>query len=199
MNEEIIMIRKHLKKKLLPTRYEHTLSVSFTSMALAMRYQYDVNKAELAGLLHDCAKRFDDTTIIEKCQKKGILLSEEELQTSAVLHAKLGAVLAEEKYGIHDIEILDAIRYHTTGRSNMTLLDKIVYIADYIEPRRNKAPNLDEIRKLAFIDLDEALYQIMKQTLDYLNKKGGSVHSMSREAFLYYDNLRHADKKLKNQ
>lgn len=190
MKYDIQKLRKSLKAKLSAARYEHTLSVSFTAVALAMRYGYNLEKAELAGLLHDCAKGFDDETMIQKCQKKKVPLTEEELNAPAVIHAKLGAVLAKDKYEIEDEEILDAIRYHTTGRENMTLLDKIIYVADYIEPRRNKAPHLDELRKLAFIDLDEALFQIMKNTLEYLESRGGSIDSMSERAYQYYKEQR---------
>lgn len=186
MKHDIQKLRKSLKAKLPAARYEHTLSVSFTAVALAMCYGYNLEKAELAGLLHDCAKGFDDETMIQKCQKKKVPLTEEELNAPAVIHAKLGAVLAKDKYEVEDEEILDAIRYHTTGRENMTLLDKIIYVADYIEPRRNKAPHLDELRRLAFIDLDEVLFQIMKNTLEYLESKGGNIDPMSERAYQYY-------------
>ena len=190
MKHDIEKLRKSLKSKLPTARYEHTLSVSFTAVALAMRYEYSLEKAELAGLLHDCAKGFDDATIIQKCQKKKVPLTKEERNAPAVIHAKLGAVLAKDKYGVEDEEILDAIRYHTTGREDMTLLDKIIYVADYIEPRRNKAPHLEELRKLAFIDLDEAMFQIMHNTLKYLESKGGSIDPMSENAYRYYKKKR---------
>ena len=157
MDERITEIRKHLKKKLNPMRYEHTLGVSYTCMALAMRYSANLDQAEMAGLLHDCAKRYDDATIICKCQEHGIELTEGELRAPAVIHAKLGAWMAEHKYGITDPEVLSAIACHTTGKPAMSLLDKILYVADYIEPRRDKAPNLPKLRRLAFEDLDEAL------------------------------------------
>ena len=126
-------------------RYEHTLGVSYTAMALAMRYGQDLDQAELAGLLHDCAKYFNDEEIIKKCRKHGIEVSEAELRAPAVLHAKYGAWLAKNRYGVSDPEILSAIRWHTTGRANMTTLDKIIYVADYIEPRRDKAPDLPRL------------------------------------------------------
>ena len=136
-----MMLRKNLKSKLDPMRYEHSLSVSFTCMNLAMRYGYDMDKAELAGLMHDCGKRYSDDIILKKCLKHGIEVTEDELKALPVLHAKYGAWLAEHKYQIRDQEILDAIGCHTTGKTDMTTLDKILYIADYIEPRRYKAEN----------------------------------------------------------
>lgn len=114
-NQEFIRIRGHLKEKLSPMRYEHTLGVSFTCISLAMRYGYDLNKAELAGLLHDCAKRYDESEIIKKCRNKG-LSDRKELNAPATIHAKLGAWMAENKYGITDPEILQAIACHTTGK-----------------------------------------------------------------------------------
>lgn len=183
MNSEIFKIRKHLSARLTPARYEHTLSVSFTCMALAMKYGFDLEKAELAGLLHDCAKRYDDETIIRKCAKHDVELTESELRAPAVIHARLGAWMAEHKYGITDPEILSAIACHTTGKPAMGLLDKILYVSDYIEPRRDKAPNLPAMRRLAFEDLDEALYQILSGTLAYLEQSGGCADEMTRRAF----------------
>lgn len=186
MNEQIFELRDQLRERLNPMRYEHTLSVSYSCIALAMRYEYDLDKAELAGLLHDCAKRYDNETIIKKCRNHGLELTDDELSAPTVLHAKYGAWMAEHKYGITDQEVLSAIRWHTTGRPDMTLLDKIVYIADYIEPRRYKAEGLDEVRKLAFIDLDETMYQILKGTLDYLGGRGVFIDSMTKKAFDFY-------------
>lgn len=185
MNEQIITFRKQLKHKLDPMRYEHSLSVSYTCIALAMRYGYDLQKAELAGLMHDCAKRYTDNELIARCAKHNVELTEAEISAPAVIHAKYGAWLAEHKYGIHDPEILDAIRCHTTGKPEMGTLDKILYIADYIEPRRDKADNLSEMRYLAFRDLDQTMYEILAGTLNYLDKKGSRVDPMTMQAFEY--------------
>ncbi len=190
MDERIIQIRKHLKKKLAPMRYEHTLGVSYTCMALAMKYGADLDKAEMAGLLHDCAKRYDDVTIIRKCEERGVELTESELRAPAVIHAKLGAWMAEHKYGITDPEVLSAIACHTTGKPDMSLLDKILYVADYIEPRRDKAPNLPDMRRLAFEDLDEALYQILDSTRNYLKKTDTAEDDTTEKTWEYYDKLR---------
>ena len=195
IREQIITLRKQLKSKLEPMRFEHSVSVSFTCTALAMRYGYDIQKAELAGLMHDCAKRFTDSELIRKCQKHGVALTEAEIKAPAVIHAKYGAYLAENKYGIQDPEIISAIACHTTGKPDMSTLDKILYIADYIEPRRDKASNLPEMRALAFQDLDRTMYEILSGTLDYLNKKGSRVDSMTKQAFDYYQALLSEPKK----
>lgn len=189
MNEQIPYFRQRLQDKLPPMRYEHSLGVAYTAMALAMRYEYDLDRAEVAGLLHDCAKYYTDGEIIKKCRKHEIPLSEAELQTPAVLHAKYGAWLAEHRYGVSDSEILSAIRWHTTGKAEMSLLDKIIYIADYIEPRRDKAPDLPRMRKLAFEDLDQTMFEILDGTLQYLRQKGGNVDPMTNEAYDYFKEL----------
>ena len=165
---DIDTIREKVKENQSAKRYEHTLGVVYTAAALAMRYQADVDKAMLAGLLHDCAKAF----------------------STNLQHAKLGAQMAREDYGIDDIEIIDAITYHTTGRPNMTLMDKIIYIADYVEPNRNQAPNLAEIRHLAFVDIDECLYQILEASLRYLQEKNVDIDPITEETYLYYKKQR---------
>ena len=186
---QIMMLRSKLKTKLDPMRYEHSLSVSFTCMNLAMRYGYDIDKAELAGLMHDCGKRFTDEIILKKCISHKILVTDAEQKALPVLHAKYGAWLAENKYGIEDPEIISAIACHTTGKADMSVLDKIVYIADYIEPRRYKADNLPQMRKLAYEDLDKTMYEILKGTLDYLNKKGSSIDPMTMQAYQYFESI----------
>jgi len=155
-----------------------------------MRYEYPLHQAELAGLLHDCAKCYNDEKILKYCDKNNIPVSDGERKAPAVLHAKFGAWVARRHYGINDQQVLNAIACHTTGKPDMQLLDKILYVADYIEARRDKAGNLAAMRKLAFEDLDEALYQIMKGTLDYLSKKGCQADPMTAEAFAYYQKQR---------
>ena len=104
MQMDVIRIRKKLKKKLDEQRYEHTLGVAFTAMSLAMKYDVDLHKAELAGLLHDCAKCMPDERKLHKCEKYNIPISETERKNPSLLHSKLGAYLAEHKYGVKDPE-----------------------------------------------------------------------------------------------
>jgi len=182
MDNQVLEIRKHLKKKLDPFRFEHTLGVTYTCQALAMRYGYDLQKAGLAGLLHDCAKRYDNDTMMEKCLKREIPITDSEVRDPSLLHAKLGAYMAREKYGVEDEEILNAIACHTTGRKNMTVLDKILYVADYIEPNRYKAVNLTSMRALAFENLDLACLSIMESILVYLESTNCPIDPLTSEA-----------------
>lgn len=179
-------LKKDLKKEMDDSRYEHTIGVMYTCAALAMRYGYNLEKAMLAGLMHDCAKCMPNAKKLKVAEKNHLEISNLERKNPFMLHAKLGAFLAKKKYDIDDEEILDAIRWHTTGRPNMTLLDKIVYIADYIEPKRDKAPNLPLIRQLAFTDLDQALIKILEDTLGYLGDSPDDVDYMTKMTYDYY-------------
>ena len=183
---EIKKIRKKLEKELDGKRFEHTLGVAYTASALAMCHHVDTERALLAGMLHDCAKCMPNAKKLKMAEKHRLEISDLERKNPFMLHAKLGAFLAKKKYDVEDEEILDAIRWHTTGRPEMTLLDKIVYVADYIEPKRDKAPNLSEIRQKAFVDLDEALLKILEDTLGYLQDSSDHVDSMTKMTYDYY-------------
>ena len=165
--DKIEELKKKIEQCLNASRYEHTLGVMNMAQALAKRYQVDERSAMIAGLLHDCAKRI----------------------APGVEHAKMGAELAKTEYGITNSDILDAIACHTTGRPNMSTLDKILYIADYIEPGRKDAPRLEEMRRLAFEDLDECLYLILEDTLSYLQTRDIEIDPMTEETYLYYKKL----------
>ena len=186
---DFIKMQKKLVKYLDEDRFTHTLGVMYTCASLAMVHGYDLEDAQVAGLLHDCAKCIPNKKKLKLCSQHNISVTAFEEEHPFLLHAKLGAYIARKKYDITDKEILSSITYHTTGRREMSLLEKIVYIADYIEPMRNKAPNLDKIRKLAFQDLDECLYEILKDTLEYLAENPQNVDSTTKEAFSYYKEL----------
>ncbi len=179
-------LKKDLKKEMDDSRFEHTLGVMYTCGALAMRYGCDLDKAMLAGLMHDCAKCMPNAKKLKMAEKHHLEITELERKNPFMLHAKLGAFLARKKYDIEDEEILNAIRWHTTGRPEMTLLDKIVYVSDYIEPKRDKAPHLPMIRQKAFVDLDEALVMILRDTLGYLGDSPEHVDSMTKKTYDYY-------------
>lgn len=182
-------IRKELQKQLQKNRYEHTLGVEKTAVLLAKHHGVDVNKARLAALLHDCAKNLSDNKKLELCKKYNIELSCEESKNLDLVHAQIGAVVAKYKYNINDTDILDAITYHTTGKPNMSNLEKIIYISDYIEPGRDKAPNLKKIRKMANKDLDKALFMILSDTITYLKNSNNYIVPLTMDAYEYYNDI----------
>lgn len=183
-------IRKAMEKTLDAKRYEHTLGVAYTAAALAMRYHADILKAETAGMLHDCAKCLSDEKRLSICERHNISVNSIERSNPFLLHAKVGSYIAMQKYNIHDSDIINAILNHTTGRPDMSLLEKIIYIADYIEPGRKQAPNLTQIRETAFIDLDAALLQILSDTLVYLNTVNGEIDPMTQKTYDFYKALK---------
>ncbi|MBE7043815.1 MAG: HD domain-containing protein [Ruminococcaceae bacterium] len=185
---ELIKIRKAMEKELDGKRYEHTLGVEFTAASLAMCYNASVMNAQIAGLLHDCAKCLSNDKKLSICEKYNISINEVEKRNPFLLHAKVGSFLAMHEYGIEDTDVINAILNHTTGRPGMSLLEKIVFVADYIEPARKQAPNLNEIRKLAFENLDLALVRILEDTLVYLQDQGseGELDPMTQKTYEYY-------------
>lgn len=168
-------IEKYLKGILKEGRFKHSLSVRDTAVKLAKMYSVNVDKARIAGLVHDCAKNMSDEEILALVKKKSIVIDEISLKAPQLLHGVAGALVAETVFGIHDTEILDAISYHTTGRRNMTLLDKIIYIADYVEPLRN-FDGVDKLRKSVQNDLNEALLLCCNNTINYVISKGELLH-----------------------
>jgi len=181
-------IKYSLQNRLSQKRYEHTLGVEYTCCALAIRYGADMTKARMAGLLHDCAKHYSGEKLITKCIEYHLPVSEYEKAFPELLHAKVGAYIAKEKYGITDEEILNAIDCHTTGKPDMTVLEKILYIADYMEPNRDRAPHLATIRELAFSDLDACLLKILSGTLYYLKSKGSVIDPQTEATYEFYNN-----------
>ena len=182
-------IRKSMEKELDAKRYEHTLGVAYTAAALAMCNDVDPVKAETAGLLHDCAKCFSDDKKSSVCRKNNMEINSVESRNPYLLHAKAGYCIAKNKFDIEDQDILNAILNHTTGRPGMSTLEKIIYIADYIEPSRKQAPNLSEVRKLAFQNLDQALLKILTDILSYLESGGGEIDPLTKETYDYYADL----------
>ena len=124
--------------------------------------------------------------ILDICEMNNLPISEVERRNPYLLHAKAGAVLAKEKYSIENEDILNAIYYHTTGRPGMSQLEKIIFIADYMEPGRKNAPNLAYIRKMAFDDLDKTLCKILWDTLAYLKESGGEIDPSTEITWNYY-------------
>ncbi len=186
MTKQIAKLRKEMKKIMDRKRFEHTLGVAYTSACLAMCHDEDVEKAEIAGLLHDCAKCMTNEERIDICKENKLEITVAENQNPFLLHAKVGAFLAQTEYEIEDPDILNAIRSHTTGRAGMSKLEKIVFIADYIEPMRTHSARLPYLRKLAFRDLDAALIEILKDTLDYLHTTDAQIDPQTQATYDYY-------------
>lgn len=183
---DIRKIRRKMEKVLDPKRFEHTLGVAYTASALAMCYDVDINKAQTAGLLHDCAKCMSNEKKLSICEKHHIPVNEVERKNPFLLHAKVGSYVAMKQFNIHDQDIINAILNHTTGRPGMSQLEKIIYIADYIEPGRKQAPNLTKLRRFAFQDLDQALLQVLGDTLHYLESINSPIDPMTQKTYEYY-------------
>jgi predicted HD superfamily hydrolase involved in NAD metabolism len=182
-------IKSWLKENLNEERYEHSLGTADCAKMLAEKYGIDTEKAYFAGLIHDCAKCLTTEEKLKKAEKFGLNINKSERQDPELLHGKLGAYYAKTKYGVTDREILDAITYHTTGRPEMTLMDKIIFVADYIEPNRKIIKELPEIRQEAFTDIDKAIVHILKNTLDFLREKTDIIDEMTEKTYIYYLNL----------
>lgn len=179
-------MEKLLRKELDKERFRHTMGVMYTAASLAMAHGEDMEKALLAGLLHDCAKCIPNDKKLKLCKKHQIPITESEKKSPFLLHAKLGAYMAEAVYGVKDPEILHAIEVHTTGAPGMNRLDKILFVADYMEPNRNKAADLPEVRTMAFRALDETMLLILKDTLIYLERSGDEIDPMTRQTYEYF-------------
>lgn len=179
-------IKKDLSKELDNKRFEHTLGVAYTAACLAMRYGADMEQAYLAGLLHDCAKCMSHEERMRYCKKHDLEVTEFECKNPALLHAKVGAHMCKDKYDVKDEAICSAVRFHTTGKPNMTLLEKIIFIADYLEPNRNEAENLSLVRSQVFCNIDEALCTILKDTLLYLDGSDKIIDPMTLKTYNFY-------------
>ncbi|WP_028982555.1 bis(5'-nucleosyl)-tetraphosphatase (symmetrical) YqeK [Sporolactobacillus terrae] len=180
-------------KEILPEkRFVHSVGVSETAGKLANRYGGDVYKARLAGMLHDIVKYFSDDELKAMILRKSGTWSDCLKYSDKLWHAPAGAVYVQDKFGIDDPDILNAIIYHTTGRKEMTLLEKIIFLADYIEPNRS-FPGVDTVREAAERDLNEAVRLELQKTIAYLVAKQQSVYPKTFEA--YNDLVMKNDKK----
>ncbi|MBP3782978.1 MAG: bis(5'-nucleosyl)-tetraphosphatase (symmetrical) YqeK [Butyrivibrio sp.] len=179
-------LRKSLEKELKPDRFDHTLGVAYTAANMAFIHGEDVEKALIAGFLHDCAKCMSHEDQIKICEKNKIEISEVEKRNHSLLHAKVGMFLARTKYDVYDTDILNAIRWHTTGREDMSLLEKIIYIADFIEPNRKPLDDMNTIRQEAYTDIDRCLAHILHNSVIYLKTIGKEIDDATMIAYEYY-------------
>ena len=168
-------LMESLIKNIGEKRYNHSLRVMETAIELGYRYSVDVEKIRTAAILHDCGKLMEKGILLKMAYDFGIILDTCMENNLELIHGPLGSKIAEEKYKIKDKEVLDAIYYHTTGRENMTILDKIIYIADYIEPYRN-FPGVEEVRTLAFENLDRSILLAMEKTIIFLIGENKTIH-----------------------
>ena len=169
-------IKKYLENALSEKRFKHSLGVAEEAERLADKYGADKKKAYLAGLVHDVAKEIDtDSARTMVKDRFGIRVDPVTYNVPKLLHAPLGACLAQTEFGIFDAEILDAVKYHTTAKADMSLLTKIIYMADYIEPNRD-FEGVEELRKQAYQDLDEAIITGLDYTISELLSDGKMFH-----------------------
>ena len=169
-------MKEKLKSRLKPTRYEHSVGVADTAVVLAERFGVNVEKARIAGLLHDCARQFPNEQLPTEAEKRHITYGMVEKNMPLLLHGYVGARLIEEEYGIADGEISQAIYRHTVGGADMTDLDKIIYFADMIEPGR-RYPGVDELRSLAkTATLDEMVLAGLTRSIKFVLEKGHLIH-----------------------
>ena len=183
---EIDEIRKKLKQVLSEKRYLHSVGVEEVACDMALLYGFDMEKAKIAGILHDCAKYLTNQQLLGECKKYHLPVTDIERKCPSLLHAKVGSIYARVKYGIEDDQIISAITYHTTGRPAMSLLEKIIFTADYIEPYRKPFPRLEEIRKMAYTDIDRAVEMVAENVLDYLRESKGDIDTLTIDTYHYY-------------
>ncbi|NLM13270.1 MAG: HD domain-containing protein [Epulopiscium sp.] len=175
-------IQEKLQSALSPGRFNHTLGVLETALKLGHIYNIDEEKVKVSALLHDCAKDIPNTLKLRLCKEYHIPLDEFMSQDIELCHSFLGAEIAKREYGVKDEEILNAIKYHTTGRADMSVLEKIIYLADYIEPNRIPFRGLEEVRQYVENDLDKAMITALKNTIEYLTKNNRIIHPLTIEA-----------------
>lgn len=164
-------------------RIPHVLGTEQEAIRLALRYGADVHKARVAALLHDCTKKLLEDGQLALCEKYGIGLDDIERHALKLLHSKTGAAVARDVFGVDD-EIYTAIYWHTTGHADMTKLEKIIYLADYIEPNR-AFPGLDELRRASYESLDAGLAMGLSMTVEEMRQRGNPVHGATLAALKY--------------
>ncbi len=173
-------MRQTLKHRLSARRFEHSVAVCETAVKLAERYGCDIEQAKLAGLLHDCARDMPRNTLLRTAQAFGIVVGSIERRELSLLHAPIGARLAQTVYGITDPEIITAIATHTVGGPNLSLLSMVIYLADYIEPNRS-FPGVDKLRSLAQTNLRSAMLESYDHSIQYIISRGGLIHPATVE------------------
>ena len=178
-------IEADIKATLSPKRFEHSMNVAQTAAQMAEAFNVNPNKAYLAGVLHDCAKELPDNELVDICKAHYSVTPLEE-RRPFLLHPKAGCYISQHKYKITDQEVLEAIKWHTTGKANMTDLEKIIFSADYIEPGRTKQPRLEYLREISTKDLDLLVSCILEDMVQYLKNDNDEIEEHTMEAYEYY-------------
>lgn len=169
-------MRRELQRRLNRNRFAHSVGVANTAVKLAKRFGADETKAYVAGLLHDCARQFENDELPAQAMARGIEINPVEREMPLLLHPYIGAKMISEIYGVDDAEISQAIWRHTVGAANMMTLDKIIYFADMIEPNR-KYPGVEKLRALAeTAELDEILLTALGETIIFVVQKKSLIH-----------------------
>ncbi len=170
-------------------REAHSLSVSCTALKLAKIAGEDLNKTAVAAYLHDCGKLKNNKLIFDTIRGYDIILDQTTKQNIQLQHAVLGRYMAQDRFRISDVDILNAIRYHTTGRENMSMLEKIVFVADGIDAGRHY-DGVEKIREVAFEDLERGLICLLEHTLNYLKRNNNQIHANTVKALAWYKKRR---------
>ena len=187
---ELSWLRQMVMPYLKENRIAHVTGVESQAVMLAMRWGADPDTAAIAGILHDITKAQNKEKQLKLCEKYGIILENAERENPALLHARTGAALARERFGISD-EIYSAIRWHTTGKPDMSTLEKIIYLADYTEPTRD-FEGVDKLRELSFEDLDRAMALGLEMSIEDLTERGKPIFHDTMDAYNWYKNLTEA-------
>lgn len=188
MNYNFKKYESEIRERIGEKRFLHTIRVKDTSMELAKIHGVDVEKAKIAGFLHDCAKIRDKDCLIKTAKENKLLITREMQKAPQIIHSHLGALFASKFYGIEDEDILNAIAYHTTGRVNMSDLEKIIFLADYIEPMRN-FDGVEKARELSKKDLNAAMYFALNNTLRFLVERNSYIVPMTVLARNFYKEI----------
>ncbi len=179
-------MEQKLRGMLSEKRYRHSLGVMETAIEMAEIFGVDTEKARLAGLLHDCAKDIERSKRIPLCKELGVYLDPVKKDQKGLIHADLGAKMVETEFGITDIEVINAVKYHTLGRENMTDLEKILYLADIIEPNRKPFDGIEELRSLCRSNLDCAMLYALDRSIEYIQHRHKKLHSQTLQAQQYF-------------
>lgn len=178
---EIARIQNRLKENVSEHRYIHTLGVIKAAVNLAKKYNEDEESAYMAALLHDYAKNFSEKQLKEYIADNNLDIDEIMLNAYQLLHGKVAAHIAKNEFNIQNDDILNAIEYHTTGRQKMSKLEKIIYLADFIEENRTYS-GVEELRKVADENLNKAVLQALNNTIKYVLSLEGLLHLNTIEA-----------------